>query len=62
MSEHNCDKNEMQECIKQKARELWEKDGCKPGRDQDYWLKAEKCVASEAKKLNTKKRTGCCCN
>ena len=36
MGEHNCYKNDSQECIKKKAYELWGRDGCKPGRDQDY--------------------------
>ena len=58
MGEHNCYQNDTQECIKKKACELWEKDGRKPGHDQDYWLKAEKCVNSEAKKPATKKQTG----
>ena len=34
-------------CIKAKAKELWEKDGCKQGRDLDYWLQAEKVVKSK---------------
>ena len=34
-------------CIKKKAYELWEKDGCLPGRDLDYWLNAEKAVNVE---------------
>jgi len=36
--------------IKEKARELWEKDGRKQGCDLQYWLKAEKIVKSQSKK------------
>ncbi len=49
MGEHNCYKGDVQECIKKKAYELWENDGCKPGRDQDYWLMAEKTVKVPSK-------------
>ncbi|MFA5275507.1 MAG: DUF2934 domain-containing protein [Candidatus Omnitrophota bacterium] len=44
MGEHNCYKIDVQECIKKKAYELWEKDGRKSGRDLHYWLNAEKAV------------------
>lgn len=50
MGEHNCYKNDAQECIKIKAYELWEKDGRKQGRDIEYWLKAEKTVKAPVKK------------
>jgi len=33
--------------IRKKARELYEKNGCKPGHDLDNWLKAEKIVKSK---------------
>jgi hypothetical protein len=33
-----------------KANELWEKDGCKQGRDLDYWLQAEKIVKGRMRK------------
>lgn len=49
MGEHNCFKTEESECIKKKAKELWEKDGCKQGRDLDYWLNAEKAVKIQTK-------------
>jgi len=39
-----CKKINMADCVKAKAKELWEKDGCKQGRDLDYWLQAEKIV------------------
>ncbi len=42
-----CEREDMSNCIKQKAYELWKKEGCKPGRDLDYWLKAEKMVKSK---------------
>lgn len=38
---------DVTECIKAKAKELWQKDGCKQGRDLDYWLQAEKIVKSK---------------
>ncbi|MFA5088158.1 MAG: DUF2934 domain-containing protein [Candidatus Omnitrophota bacterium] len=55
MGEHNCYKSDEQECIKKKAHELWEKDGCKQGHDQDYWLMAEKNVKAPLKKILKKK-------
>jgi len=42
-----CSNTSLTECIKVKAKELWEKDGCKQGRDLDYWLQAEKIVKSQ---------------
>ncbi len=50
MGEHNCYKKDEAECIKKKAYELWEKGGCRQGRDLDYWLDAEKAVMVQAKK------------
>ncbi len=50
MGEHNCYKKEEAECIRKKAYELWEQDGCKPGRDLNYWLHAEKTVKTKIKK------------
>ena len=50
MGEHNCYKKDETECIKEKAKELWKKDGCKQGRDLDYWLQAEKVVKVQIKK------------
>lgn len=44
-----CSNTDLTECIRQKAKELWGKDGCKQGRDLDYWLQAEKIVKSQAK-------------
>lgn len=41
---------DLTDYIEVKARELWEKDGCKQGRDLDYWLEAEKIVKSQMKK------------
>ena len=55
MGEHNCFKTDESECIKKKAKELWEKDGRKQGRDLDYWLNAEKAVKVQAKN-NIQKR------
>lgn len=50
MGEHNCYKKDVAECIKKKAYELWEKDGCKKGRDLHYWLNAENAVKAQIKK------------
>jgi hypothetical protein len=50
MGEHNCYKKDELGCIKEKAKELWKKDGCKQGRDLDYWLQAEKVVKVQIKK------------
>jgi hypothetical protein len=50
MGEHNCYKTDITGCIKKKAYELWEKDGCKPGRDLHYWLIAENTVKGQIKK------------
>lgn len=35
---------QLNEAIRQKAQELFEKSGRKPGRDMDNWLEAEKEV------------------
>ena len=50
MGEHNCYRIDLQECIKRKAYELWEKDGCRQGHDLYYWLIAEKTVKVQVKK------------
>ncbi len=50
MGEHNCYMNDLQECIKKKAYDLWEKEGHKQGRDLQYWLRAEKAVKGQIKK------------
>ena len=42
-----CSNKDLTECIKVKAKKLWEKDGCKQDRDLDYWLQAEKVVKSQ---------------
>ena len=57
MGEHNCFKIDESECIKKKAKELWEKDGRKQGRDLDYWLNAEKAVKVQVKNNIQKKET-----
>lgn len=41
---------DLADYIKVRARELWEKDGCKEGRDLDYWLGAEKIIKSQMRK------------
>ncbi len=45
-----CEKVELTNCIKEKTKELWEKDGCNQGRDLDYLLQAEKIVKGQMKK------------
>lgn len=50
MGEHNCYMGDQQECIKKRAYELWVKDGCKDGNDQNHWLIAEKSVKTQTKK------------
>jgi hypothetical protein len=47
---NKCEKAELTNCIKEKAKELWAKDGCKQGRDLEYWLKAEKIIKGQMKK------------
>jgi hypothetical protein len=44
------EKTDLTNNIREKARELWEKDGCKQGRDLDYWLQDEKIVKRQMKK------------
>ena len=41
---------DITDSIREKAKELWEKDGRQQGRDMDYWLQAEKIVKVQAKK------------
>ena len=48
--EKKCISSELSNCIKQKAYELWKKDGCKQGKDLDYWLQAERLVKSQTAK------------
>ncbi len=38
--------------VKERARELWEKDGRKQGHDLDYWLRAEEMVKSQMRVFN----------
>ena len=47
---NRCEKADLTNCIKEKAKELWEKDGGKQGRDLEYWLQAEKIVKSKTTK------------
>ena len=48
--ENKCDKAEFTNCIKQKAYELWKKDGSKQGCDLHYWLEAEKVVKAKKRR------------
>lgn len=54
MGEHNCYMNDPQECIKKKAYELWNKDGCKQGYDLQHWLRAERVVNAQIKNNDPK--------
>jgi hypothetical protein len=36
---------ELKQRITERARQLWEEDGCPEGRDMEYWLKAEEELA-----------------
>jgi hypothetical protein len=47
---NKCERAELTNCIKEKAKELWEKDGCKQDNDLAYWLQAEKIVKGQMKK------------
>ena len=47
---NKCEKAELTNCIKEKAKELWKKDGSKQGNDLAYWLQAEKIVKGQVKK------------
>ncbi len=50
MAKHNCHKTDIQEYIRKKAYELWEKDGYKQCLDLHYWLVAEKSVKNPEEK------------
>lgn len=45
-----CEKTDLTSIVREKAKQLWEKDGCKQGRDLEYWLQAEKLVKGSVKK------------
>ena len=47
---NKCKEINLIDYIRVKAKELWEEDGCKQGRDLDYWLQAEKIIKSQMKK------------
>ena len=38
-------RDELKQRITERARQLWEEDGCPEGRDMEYWLKAEEELA-----------------
>ena len=42
-----CSGQDMTDCIRKKAQELWEKGGRQQGKDEEYWLKAEKLVKAK---------------
>jgi hypothetical protein len=39
---------ELKQHITERARQLWEEDGCPEDRDMEYWLKAEEELASHS--------------
>ncbi len=45
-----CEKTDSNEAIREKAKELWQKDGCKQGHDLDYWLQAEKLLKGRVRR------------
>lgn len=45
-SRSNMNTQDKTEIIRNVARQLYEKKGCKPGQDLDNWLEAEKMVKS----------------
>lgn len=47
---NECERAKLINCIKEKAKELWDKDGCKQDRDLEYWLQAEKIIKGKMKK------------
>ncbi len=42
-------KTDLTNNIREKAEELWKRDGCKQDRDLDYWLQAERIVKNRDK-------------
>lgn len=45
-----CEKTDLTDIIREKAKQLWEKDGRKSGRDLEYWLQAEKMIKGSSKR------------
>ena len=43
----SCSQKDISDLIAKKAYDLYVKSGCKPGRDLDNWVKAEKIVKAE---------------
>ncbi|MBV8913420.1 MAG: DUF2934 domain-containing protein [Acetobacteraceae bacterium] len=37
----------LEQLIRERAHSLWEADGCPPGRDQEYWFRAEQMLREE---------------
>jgi hypothetical protein len=46
-SAKSCSQKDMSDLVAKKAYDLYIKSGCRPGRDLDNWVKAEKIVKSE---------------
>ncbi|MFA5114987.1 MAG: DUF2934 domain-containing protein [Candidatus Omnitrophota bacterium] len=45
-----CDERSLDDRIREKARQLWEKGGCQQGRDLEHWLEAERLIKRKVKK------------
>lgn len=43
-------REDVEQKIRKKAQEIWEKTGCKPGHDLENWLQAERIVKAQLKK------------
>lgn len=43
-------KEDVDQKIRKKAQEIWEKTGCKAGHDLDNWLQAERIVKTQMKR------------
>lgn len=46
-TESSCTQSQLTDAIRQKAQELFEKSGRKPGRDMENWLEAERVIKSK---------------
>lgn len=46
---NKCEEVDLTDYIRVKAKEIWQDDGWKKGRDLDYWLQAEKIIRDEVR-------------
>jgi len=54
MGEHNVFQRHVGECIRKRLMKYGRRTACKPGRDLEYWLIAEKTVKAPIKKQQPK--------